>query len=156
MLPLAAVVVAAPSLTGCATDENGRKQTIGTVLGAGLGALAGSQFGGGKGQLVGVAVGALAGAWFGGEVGKSLDKADRAYMERTTQSSLEYGKSGVKSAWNNPDSGHSGSVTPTQTYQKADGQYCREFEQTVYVDGKEQAATGRACRETDGTWKIVS
>lgn len=143
-------------LGGCAADvENNPKQTVGKVLGAGLGALAGSQVGSGKGQMIAIAIGALAGAWFGGEIGESLDAADRAYMERRTQESLEYGKTGATAAWNNPDSGNSGTVTPKQTYQKADGQYCREFEQTVYVDGQEKVATGRACRESDGSWKIV-
>lgn len=102
-----------------------------------------------------VAIGGLAGAYFGGELGKSLDKADRAYMRRNTQDGLEYSKTGTTTSWKNPDSGNSGTITPKQTYRKADGQHCREFEQTVYVDGREEAATGRACREPDGTWKIV-
>ena len=58
------------------------------------GALAGSQFGGGKGQLAAVAVGALAGAWLGGETGKSLDKADKAYAQRT-QSGPQQGADGL-------------------------------------------------------------
>lgn len=154
---LGVLTICAGILAGCSGDmQNNPKQTLGTIVGAGLGALAGSQVGGGKGQMVGVAIGALAGAWMGGEVGKSLDKADRAYMSRTTQDSLEYGKTGVSSSWRNPDSGHSGTVTPTQTYQKAGGDYCRTFEQTIYVDGKQETATGRACRQADGTWKVVS
>jgi len=143
-------------LAGCADAENNPKQTLGTIVGAGLGALAGSQVGGGRGQMAAVAIGALAGAWMGGEVGKSLDKADRAYMARTTQDSLEYAKTGSSSSWRNPDSGHHGTVTPSKTYEKASGEYCRQFEQTIYVGGKEETATGRACRQADGTWKIVS
>jgi len=156
-MALALSLTSASMLGGCVTNiEKKPKQTLGKILGAGLGALTGSQIGSGKGQMVAVAVGALAGAWFGGEIGESLDKADRAYMKRNTQESLERGRTGTTSSWNNPDSGNSGTVTPTQTFQKADGQYCREFEQTVYADGKEQVATGRACREPDGSWKIVS
>ncbi|MDD9879081.1 MAG: RT0821/Lpp0805 family surface protein [Magnetovibrio sp.] len=152
----AGVAAAALIVAGCQSGaKDNQKQTLGTILGAGVGALAGSQFGGGKGKLAAVAVGALAGAWLGGELGKSLDAADRAYMERNTQDGLEYSKNGTKTTWKNPDSGHSGTITPKQTYRKADGQYCREFEQTVYVDGKEEAAVGRACRQPDGTWKIV-
>jgi len=151
------LLLAAFLLTGCGTDlENNPKQTLGKVLGAGLGALTGSQFGSGKGKLAAVAIGAIAGSWFGGELGKSLDRADKAQMQRNTQDGLEYGKTGAETTWNNPNSGNSGAIKPTQTYQKANGQYCREFEQTVYVDGNEETATGRACREPDGTWKIVS
>ncbi|MBB53881.1 MAG: hypothetical protein CMF67_05855 [Magnetovibrio sp.] len=154
---LVLTLTSASILGGCVTDiEKNPKQTVGRILGAGLGALTGSQIGSGKGQMVSVAVGALAGAWLGGEIGGSLDKADRAYMQRNTQESLEHGRTGSTSSWRNPDSGNSGTVTLTQTFQKADGQYCREFEQTVYVDGKKEAATGRACRAPDGSWKIIS
>ena len=150
-------LASAPMLGGCVTDmEKNPKQTLGKILGAGLGALTGSQIGSGKGQIAAVAVGALTGAWFGGEIGESLDKADRAYMERNIQKSLEHSKPGATLSWNNPDSGNSGTVTPAQKFKKANGQYCREFEQTVHVNGKEQTATGRACREPDGAWKIVS
>ncbi|MBT6608295.1 MAG: glycine zipper 2TM domain-containing protein [Rhodospirillaceae bacterium] len=150
-----APLLAAALLTGCAQDgKDNTGEVFGKIIGAGLGALVGSQLGGGKGKYITGAIGAMAGAWAGGELGKSLDKEDQAYMKRNAQDGLEYGKTGDKSGWKNPDSGNSGTITPKQTYQKADGQYCREFEQTVYVDGKEEAATGRACRHPDGTWKI--
>ena len=143
------------ALSACAEDQ-GAKQTGGTLIGAGLGALVGSQIGGGTGQLVAVAVGALAGAYVGGEVGKSLDRADKLSMERTSQRALESNRTGQTSSWQNPDSGHSGTLTPTQTYQSAAGTDCREYQQTVTIDGKTERAHGRACREPDGTWKIVN
>ena len=127
----------------------------GTLLGAGLGALIGSQIGSGKGQMAAIAVGVLAGAWAGSEVGKSLDKADRAYAERTAQDSLEYAQIGQAKAWRNPDSGNSGTFTPTRTYRTQDGANCRDFETTIYVDGEQETGTGRACRQSDGTWQIV-
>lgn len=33
--------------------------------------------------------------------------------------------------------------------------YCREFTRDVIVDGKTVQAYGRACRQEDGSWKIV-
>ncbi|MEQ9170546.1 MAG: RT0821/Lpp0805 family surface protein [Rhodospirillales bacterium] len=150
------VAVLALALTACGTDKQGDKQTVGTLLGAGLGALAGSQFGGGKGQLAAVAVGALAGAWFGGETGKSLDKADKAYAQRTAQDALEYNKTNQTASWNNPDSKAAGTFTPTKTYQTADGHNCREYETSIVVDGKTEKATGTACRQPDGTWRVVN
>ena len=142
-------------LAGCADMENKQKQTLGTIFGAGVGALAGSQIGSGKGQLAAVAIGTLAGAWAGSEVGKSLDKADKLYAQRTAQDSLEYNKTSQSSTWRNPDSGHSGTFKPTSTYQTAAGANCREFETTIYVDGRDETAVGRACRQPDGTWKII-
>ena len=154
--PLIVLALATFAISGCVTDmQTNPKQTLGKVFGAGLGALAGSQIGSGKGQLASVAIGALAGAWMGGEIGKSLDAADKAFMNRTTQESLEYSKSGATSSWRNPDSGNSGTVKPIQSHQKASGEFCRTFEQTIYVSGKAETATGRACRNLDGTWKIV-
>ncbi len=152
---IAVAIVLAVPLVACESAQNNPKQTGGTLLGAGLGALLGSQVGGGKGQMAAIAVGALAGAWAGSELGKSLDKADRAYAERTAQDSLEYAQVGQAQAWRNPDSGNSGTFTPTRTYQTADRQNCREFETTIYVGGKQETGTGRACRRPDGTWQII-
>ena len=32
---------------------------------------------------------------------------------------------------------------------------CREFQQTIVVNGEQQQGYGKACRQPDGTWKIV-
>ena len=55
-----------------------------------------------------------------------------------------------------PDSGNSGTVKPQPSYQNASGQYCREYQQTITVDGKTETAYGTACRQPDGSWKIVN
>ncbi len=154
MKKIASVLAIAVMLGACAGDQ-GQKQTGGTLLGAGLGALAGSQIGSGSGQLVAVAVGALAGAYLGGEVGKSLDKADRIAMQNTTQRALETAPSGQQVAWRNPDSGNSGTIEPRRAVQESSGQYCREYQQTITVDGRSEQAYGKACRQPDGSWKIV-
>jgi surface antigen len=150
-----AAATLALSLAACQQGQ-GNKQTGGTLVGAGLGALLGSQVGSGKGQLAAVAIGALAGAFAGSEVGKSLDRADQVAMQQTSQGALETHRTGQTANWQNPDSGHSGTVTPTRTYQTASGENCREFQQTVTIAGKTETAYGRACRQPDGTWKIVN
>ena len=132
------------------------KQTGGAVLGGVGGALAGSQFGKGKGQLAMTAVGTLLGAFIGSEVGSSLDRADHAYANQAGQQAFESARSGQAIAWNNPDSGHAGSVTPMRTYEQAPGQFCREYQQTVMVGGQEQRSYGTACRQPDGSWKVVN
>jgi len=148
------VVVAALALSACEGSQMGQKQMGGGILGAVGGALAGSAVGSGKGTVAAVAVGTLLGAIIGSEIGKSLDNADKAAMAQTTQRSLESNPVGVTTTWTNPDSGHSGTVTPTRTYQAPSGQYCREYTQTVQVGGKTEEAYGTACRQPDGTWKI--
>lgn len=142
MIPL--VAASALALAGC--EGQGQKQTGGTLVGAAAGGLLGSQFGGGVGKVAATALGVLAGGWLGSEVGKSLDNADKAAMRQTSQYALEATKAGHTSNWSNPDSGNSGTVTPTKTYQTAEGEYCREYQQTVTVAGKTQEAYGTACR----------
>jgi surface antigen len=68
---------------------------------------------------------------------------------------MENNQSGVSSTWSNPNSENSGSIIPTNTYQTADGEDCRDFKSTITVDGKTEAALGRTCRRPDGSWLIV-
>lgn len=152
------VKIAAPLaiLLVVAACEQGPKQTGGTLVGAGAGALASSQIGSGKGNLAAMAIGTLLGAVAGSEVGKSLDRADRSYAERTAQQSLETARVGQPVTWGNPDTGNTGGVTPTRTYQTTSGQHCREYQQTVTVAGKTENGYGTVCRQPDGSWKIMN
>ncbi len=140
-----------------ACNQNaGDKETLGSLGGAALGGLAGAQVGSGSGQLAATAVGALLGFFVGAEVGKSLDKADQLYAKRTAGQALETNSTGQTSSWSNPDSGNSGSITPPRTTYTDSGQPCREYQQTVTIGGKTQQAYGTACREADGSWRIVN
>lgn len=147
-----ALIVAMPN--GAAAE--GKKALVGTLGGAALGGLLGSQVGSGKGKLVATGAGVLLGALLGREIGKSLDSADRAAMGQSQQQALEYTPSNQAVPWRNPDSGHSGTVVPKPAYQAASGQYCREFIETVTVGGRTEEAYGTACRQPDGSWRIVS
>lgn len=147
-------MVATMALAGCA-PQMGPKEGTGTLLGAGTGALLGSQVGGGRGKLVAVAVGTLAGAVLGQEIGRSLDRADMLAMERNAQYALENTRTHQTTTWRNPDSGNYGGVTPLDTYQTSSGQYCREYLQEVVIGGELQQAYGTACRQPDGSWKII-
>jgi surface antigen len=152
---LIAVGLMLPLLASCAQGA-GDKQSLGTLIGAAGGGLAGAQIGKGKGQLAATAAGALIGALVGSEVGKSLDQADRMYMSQNRQNALETKKTGSRSTWTNPDSGHSGTVTPQPAIEQSNGTYCREFQETVTISGQEETAYGTACRQADGTWKIIN
>ncbi len=138
-------------LAGCADFQNNPKRSVGTLLGGGVGTLLGSQLGSGGGQLAAVAIGTLGGAFLGSELGRSLDRADRLHMQQSSQRALEHNRSGLASTWRNPDTGHSGIVTPTRTYRDTAGRPCRDFQQTVAIDGRTDLAHGTACRQPDGT-----
>ena len=151
---LSAGALIAISLSAFQNAQNAPKQTMGNLMGAGVGALLGAQMGGGKGKLASVVIGTLGGAYLGSEIGKSLDSADRMYMEKNAQSTLEYSQAGAASSWKNSDSGHSGTFKPTRTYTATSGHSCREYESIIYIDGREEVATGMAYRQPDGSWKI--
>jgi len=151
---IATLAVAAFVLAGCADYGNmGNKQMIGGGTGAVLGGLAGSQFGKGSGQLVGVGVGALLGAMAGSSIGQSLDKADMMYAQRAHEQAYT-APIGQSINWNNPQSGHYGTVTPVRDGRSTSGRYCREYSQTIYVDGRSETGKGTACQNPDGTWQI--
>jgi len=144
-------------LSACAENQNNQKQTIGTILGAGLGALVGSQVGDGKGKLVAVALGALGGAFAGSQLGKALDDIDRLKANQSQQSALENNKDGVSSTWKNPNTGNSGRVTPTRTTRKeSSGEDCRGYEHEIFVDGQKEVVKGTACRKSDGSWRVIN
>ncbi|MEQ8815186.1 MAG: glycine zipper 2TM domain-containing protein [Thalassobaculum sp.] len=106
----------------------GNKTLLAQILGGAGGAVAGAQFGQGSGKLAATAGGALLGVLLGTEVGGSLDAADAACARY--------------------------SVVPTRTYQ-ASGTYCREYTTRARVGGRTQEAYGTACRQPDGSWRIV-
>ncbi|MGD8326100.1 MAG: RT0821/Lpp0805 family surface protein [Sphingomonadales bacterium] len=127
-------------------------QTLGGVVGAGAGAGIAKAAGGGTLAIV---VGAAAGAWFGSELGKNLTERDRTTMQETAQYALDDSPSGSTSRWENPDSGNSGTITPQDSFQNAQGQECREFHQSVSADGQTETGYGTACKQADGSWKVV-
>ena len=150
---LLAVSLAAVMLAGC--GGNAAKEELGAVIGAGLGGVAGSFIGDGGGRLVAVGIGTMLGAILGSEVGKSLDRADRLAMAEAGHQALEYGRSGSGTTWRNPDTGNSGEIVPQPGHQLVDGRYCREFVETVTIAGEKQVASGTACRQPDGSWRII-
>jgi surface antigen len=107
--------------------------------------------GGGTAGIIG---GVLLGGLVGGAIGNALDQRDKRLAMEAAQNSFENSRTGTSTGWQNPDSGNSGSITPTNTYQSSSGQYCREYQQTITVGGEKQQSYGTACRQPDGTWKI--
>jgi surface antigen len=159
---LASVLVVVFALGACASVGRGIEQAgqriqenpkavLGTVVGAAGGGLIAAAAGGGTGWIV---AGSLLGGMAGGFVGHKLDDRDRRMAEEAAARAFEQNRTGQTSTWSNPDTGHSGTITPTKTYQLASGQYCRRYTQTIDVGGEPQQASGTACRRSDGTWEI--
>jgi len=152
-LALAAIAIAV-GVSACAQNgQYGNKQIIGGLGGAALGGWAGSTIGGGSGKLAATAAGVLIGALIGSEIGRTMDEVDKqkAQQAYTQASSAPIGQT---IAWNNPNTGNSGTVTPVRDGTSSAGEYCREFQQQVTIGGKQEEAYGVACRKPDGSWEI--
>ena len=150
------IAAAAIALTTAACENSslgGTKQTIGTLGGAAAGGLFGAQFGSGSGQLAATAAGALLGAFIGSEIGRTMDEVDRQKAQTAYQKAT-VAPVGETITWSNPNTGNKGTVTPTREGTSTTGAYCREFQQTVIIGGKEEQAYGVACRQPDGAWEI--
>lgn len=142
----------------CDQEGLGNKEIVGTLAGAALGGLVGSQFGGGTGNKIAIGAGVVAGGFLGNKIGSSLDCQDQQSHYDASQDALEHKKTGQSAGWENPDTGNSGKITPTKTYTSKDGMPCRDFTQTIYIEEDEEyeEVKGSACRQPDGSWKPVS
>ncbi len=150
---LAATLIALMTAACAQNGQYGTKQTVGALGGAAAGGLLGAQVGKGKGQLAATAAGVLIGALIGSEIGRSMDEVDRMKAEQAYNPAAT-APIGQTIAWNNPNTGNYGTVVATKDGTKNTGEYCREFQQTVVIGGREEEAYGTACRRPDGSWEI--
>ncbi|HET9843861.1 MAG TPA: RT0821/Lpp0805 family surface protein [Gammaproteobacteria bacterium] len=132
----------------------GDKQVAGTFLGGVGGALIGSTIGAGSGQVIATAAGAVLGALVGNQMGQQLDETDTIVAHRSFYRATE-GEIGHPHYWCDETTGTSGYIRPIRDgmYQ---GLYCREFQTTIYIDGRTERLYGTACRLRDGRWVPVT
>jgi surface antigen len=139
--------------SSCASStwQENQKAIIGGAGGAAAGGLIASAL---DANTAGVLGGIILGGLIGGAIGNRIDAADRREAGLAAHQALESAPAGTTTGWRNPDSGNSGTITPTGTYQSQNGQYCREYRQTVTIGDETQEAYGTACRRPDGKWRI--
>lgn len=137
------------SLAGCAAQ--GPREESGMVIGGLLGGMLGAQAGDRHLRPVAIIAGTLIGASIGGTIGSYMDETDRLRAGQT----LETVRTGVSSTWRNPDTGAQYQFTPTSTYESAQGP-CREYTMEALIGGRREQVYGTACRQADGSWKMVN
>lgn len=81
-----------------------------------------------------------------------LSDTDRRHQEQALQNALEFNRTGQAESWENGETGHWGTVTPTLTYRNAAGQDCRKFEREVIIDGRQARVWSTRCRTAAGVW----
>jgi len=138
------------AVAGCQIDARRPQLSLVTVDG-----LLESTIGDDKGELPPTAVGTLFGAYHQTEVGQRLFWSDRSHAEGVARNSLETSPAGQTARWSNPDSGHTGTFTPINTYRSDDDLRCRDYVLGVTIDGVTQHTDGAACLAHDGLWRIV-
>jgi len=150
---LTILAVVAGLAAGC-SQNTGPNQAGGTLVGAAAGGLIGSQFGSGSGKLAATGIGVLLGGLLGNKIGQQMDEDDKRRALQAQQAAYTM-PVGQQIVWNNPQNGHAGSITPVNEGTDSAGNYCREFQTTVTINGQSQQAYGQACRQPDGSWKVV-
>lgn len=148
---LSTIMVVAVSISSCSSSNYSPNEQAGVVIGGLLGGVAGKQVGKGSGRTAAIIVGTLIGSQIGGAIGQSMDETDRL----KTSHALENVRTGVTTTWRNPDTNYNYSVTPTRTYESQTGQ-CREYTIDAIIGDKKEKIYGKACRQPDGSWKVVS
>lgn len=141
--PSTLLVVAVALFAGC-SSPTGRRAAVG----GGAGAAAGALIGGGGGALVG----GLFGAAIGARSGYELEKRDRAEAVAV----LEGTPSNQSREWTNPDTGTQYRMTPKESFESQAGEPCREFLLEGRAGGEEEEIEATACRQDDGSWRVVS
>ncbi|MEJ8573102.1 hypothetical protein [Microbaculum marinum] len=143
---LAAIAVLGASLSAC---DSGRS-TPGpgaAAAGAGIGTQAGGRPEAGRGTV--------AGGLIGNRIGAAVDAEARSRAMEAEYQALQYGPAGSPVVWRDPDDNVYGEVIPGETYSRG-GTACRDYSHAIYIDGRQDAASGTACRQPDGSWLAES
>lgn len=118
-----------------------------TIIGGVAGGLVGSTVGRGNGRIGAIVGGTL----IGGLLGSQYTMPDR-YCTREV---FETAPVGAPYAWVNPNNNVAYTVTPERDYNQ-NGMYCREYQATADINGRPRQTYGTACRQPDGSWKIMN
>lgn len=152
LVALVACSILSLGLVGC---ENMNRQDVGMLAGGLLGGALGTQVGHGSGRNAAIIGGTLLGGFLGSSIGKSMDDTDRLKV----QQALEKNRTNQTATWTNPDTGAHYEVKPVRTYKRkaptGKPQYCREYLSEATINGEKQKIYGKACRQPDGSWKVV-
>ena len=171
-----AALVAGLTASG-ATPGQAENELLGGLLGGATGAGVGAAFGGGKGAAIGGILGLGLGALGANQLSKPRQPAQPAYVAPPPPA-YQQGYAPPPPAYQQgyvapPPPPTQGYVAPPPTAYQQSGQgiapqpapsvqaafdtsYCREYTTTTVIDGTEQKSHGTACRQADGTWRIVN
>lgn len=79
----------------------------------------------------------------------ALTEIDVSIAAMLLQRTLDHAPDGTTRRWSNDESGHSGAITPVRSYIAATGQYCRDYQEDLLINGNSQQFHYSACRDED-------
>jgi surface antigen len=129
----------------------------GAIVGALAGGLLGNAISRGPQRGAGTAVGAIFGGLVGASVGRNLDCEQRSYAVDASYRGFEAGRPHARYDWRDPRGDAYGYMQVGDYYQeRGGGRRCATYTQEIWVHGRPETASGRACRQPDGTWQMIS
>lgn len=127
------------------------RDLLGAAIGGATGGFIGSNIGRGDGRTAAIVGGTIIGLLVGGSIGREMDRVDQSCVGQV----LEYARPNQTVVWQSPDDVRY-QVTPIKTYEASPGRYCREYQTTATIGGRVRRAYGTACRQPDGSWKLIN
>ena len=140
------------TLTSCETADN--KKLLGKIIGSGLGALVGFQFGSGVGGALFIAGGTVLGGFIGNEIAEELSEKEHTEYGNVTKDALDENTNNNPKVWVNKDKTKLGKIIPLNFYEK-NKLMCRDIEQNLTSDGIETKSFLTFCRNNKGDWKMI-
>lgn len=99
-------------------------------------------------------LGILLGAWASPEINASMNDLDRVKNQQA-EKRVTNAPSGQMVTWISPSTGNSGTIVAVRDAYDSSGSFCREFRQTVTVEGIQKQGRSIACQQQDGSWKAM-
>ena len=131
-------------------DGTCNKKAIGAIMGGAIGGVIGAQVGEGAGRNIAILVGTAAGALLGSHIGGKMDEADRACVGEA----LEKAGDNRTVAWAGGDGSTTYRVTPLARRPGTDPA-CRMFELQAATSAGSSTSNAQACRDPDGSWRVI-
>ncbi len=152
-------------VAGATQSRAGEGDVLALLLGGGLGALAGSQFGKGSGRIGATAGGAVLGALLGSAFSGGLYdttpdyRATRRHRQHRRHRHSRHAAPAYRSyyapAYAPAYLPSPAPIQQTVAYNQYPNDYCREYESLVTINGVSQRSHGIACYRPDGSWRII-
>jgi surface antigen len=90
-----------------------------------------------------------------GDAYEKLTEEDILQAATALQHSLESNIDGKPGLWSNKNTGRAGAITPVKTFVTEDGVFCREYLETLVIDGSAKNFENTGCRDEAGIWRWV-